>query len=165
MDVNWLQSEGLATPLHAAAWKGSTNVAKFLLENGAEMFAKANSGNSPLHSAAFRGKFGAVKLILDQFLEFKALGYDYSLEIDALNTDFHSPLMRAAEGGHNMCAMALLQCGANKLLSNKKGETAAGLARHAGFKDLADKIVRFLINVQLKPEILDPSNYFRMHLP
>jgi ankyrin repeat protein len=133
--------------LHVAAWKGSTNVAKFLLDNGADVFATSvGTCNSPLHSAAYRGKFGVVKLIFDQFIEIKALGYDYSLEIDALNDEFHSPLMRAAKGGHSMCAMALLQCGANKLLTNKIGKTAADLARGAGFDDLAATIVSYCCN-------------------
>jgi ankyrin repeat protein len=143
LDVNCTDASDV-TPLHVAAYYGKTNLAKVLLHNGANVLAKAITGNTPLHSAAHQGNFDVLKLILDRFLEFRALGYDYSLEIDALNTDSsHSPLMRAARGGYGLCCMqALLQCGADKHLKDgRNGATASDIARGAGYADLAAKIV------------------------
>lgn len=53
------------TPLHYAARKGHVDICKILLQNGALIDAKTNSGQAtPLHKAAAAGKIESIKFLI-----------------------------------------------------------------------------------------------------
>ena len=53
------------TPLHFAAASGSEEVAKILLDNGANPYLEDDDGWTPLHFAAASGSEGVAKILLD----------------------------------------------------------------------------------------------------
>jgi len=48
-----------------AAYRGHADVAKVLLESGADPDAKNKEGNTPLHAAAYRGHIDVASLLLE----------------------------------------------------------------------------------------------------
>lgn len=53
------------TPLHRACYNNHTEVIKYLLENGANIFAKSSEGWEPLHSAVHWGQTEAAALLIE----------------------------------------------------------------------------------------------------
>ena len=51
------QDAELATCLHKASFSGHLNVVKFLLDNGADIYAQDIEGCTALHKATFSGIF------------------------------------------------------------------------------------------------------------
>jgi ankyrin repeat protein len=64
--VHATDAEG-STPLHCAAWKGHTDVAKALLDYGADVNAldqRTHRGGTPLHAAAHGNQRAVAALLL-----------------------------------------------------------------------------------------------------
>jgi ankyrin repeat protein len=64
--VRTLEDDG-ATPLHHAAWKGHVEVARLLIEAGADVNAvneNTHYGGTPLHAAAHGNQKAVVELLL-----------------------------------------------------------------------------------------------------
>ena len=53
------------TPLHDAAEQNSVDVARLLIERGADIDAKDNNGSTPLHYAAVENSFDVARLLID----------------------------------------------------------------------------------------------------
>ena len=53
------------TPLHWAALKGNIDIARHLIENGADVNIKDNAGWTPLHRAVRVTKYDIVKLLIE----------------------------------------------------------------------------------------------------
>jgi len=54
-----------ATPLNSAATFGKTEIAKALIEGGADLSITNNDGSTPLHTAAFFGRVEIVQMLID----------------------------------------------------------------------------------------------------
>ncbi len=65
-DVNGLDLEWLRSPLLWAAEQGHTDLARFLLDRGADIEDKADEGESPLLLAAYGGHQDTVRLLLER---------------------------------------------------------------------------------------------------
>jgi ankyrin repeat protein len=61
------------TPLYLAALNNCTEVAKFLLAEGADVNAKSEQGATALHIAAQKGNFEMVKLLLAYHADINAV--------------------------------------------------------------------------------------------
>ncbi|MEM7133136.1 MAG: sigma-70 family RNA polymerase sigma factor [Chloroflexota bacterium] len=88
-DVNIRLGRANETALHLAMHSQSPLIAKFLLENGAEVDAKARNGATPLHWAVKESSPECIQLLLDY-------GADPKFTSDLLE---ESPLMRAERLG------------------------------------------------------------------
>jgi ankyrin repeat protein len=55
---------GSASPLHAAAFYGRTDVAELLLQHGANVNSVDTNSETPLHRAAFRQKLEVARLLI-----------------------------------------------------------------------------------------------------
>ncbi|MCH8047801.1 MAG: ankyrin repeat domain-containing protein [Planctomycetes bacterium] len=64
--INARQPAGGSTPLSTAALHGRLDIAKYLIERGANVNATNNDGNTPLHVAAFLCRREIVQLLLEK---------------------------------------------------------------------------------------------------
>lgn len=94
------------TPLHLAAFFGQTEIARLLLDRGAEIDARSRSerfarSNTPLHAAAANGQMEAARLLL-------ARGAD----ANARDGSGYSPLDLAGSARNDLLIILLLENGA-----------------------------------------------------
>lgn len=125
IDVNALDAHG-ESPLMMAALKGQFDMAKELIDKGADI---NKTGWTPLHYAATGGHAKIVSLLLDH--------YAY---IDAASPNGTTPLMMAAYYGNAATVKLLLDEGADPTLKNQQGLNAIDFAQRAHRPDAANLI-------------------------
>jgi uncharacterized protein len=116
-------------PLGLAAFFGHVEVARFLLESGAEVNTPSQNGLkvTPLHSAAAGRHYEIAMLLLER-------GANPNLRQEG---DF-VPLHSAAQNGQIEMVKILLQYGADKDLKSTDGKTARDFALENGHKIVAE---------------------------
>ncbi len=117
------QSRNGDTALMIAAWLSDTTTALELIDKGAEI---NRPGWTALHYAAASGNVAIIQRLLEE-----------SAYIDAESPNGTTPLMMAARSGQRNALVVLVEEGADLLLQNERGMTAADFARAKGFADLA----------------------------
>lgn len=129
-----IEDEKGKLPLHAAAFTGSMEVLRRLLEARADAnLSESSSGDRPLQIAAWQGHMQAVDLLLDR-----------SASTDAPDGRGCTPLCSATSQGHTAIVQVLLARGADP---NKKGSverlgvvTPLEVAKKEGKKDLVEAL-------------------------
>jgi len=109
------------TPLHWAARNGRIEIARLLLQNGADVNAKENYGNTPLHWAAILGHVDNLHLLVEN-----------GADLEAQSNNGIRALHRAAIHGHLPFIQDLISryhVDINARV-NRRGRTALWLARH-----------------------------------
>jgi len=91
------------TALHYCAWAGKTDVCKFLLDKGANIDAESENGTTPLMMAVRGGHIATVKLLVWEFAE-----------LEVRNHDGATALQWALKGEHREIASHLKQAGAKE---------------------------------------------------
>jgi tankyrase len=91
-----------ATLLHDAVGHNQLDVAKYLLDKGADVNAVTTDGLTPLHMAAQNGNIEMTKLLLQR-----------RAKVNALDAKGWTPLERAQKWGHQDEAEFLRQNGGN----------------------------------------------------
>jgi ankyrin repeat protein len=66
MPIQMPLPKGRDTPLNLAAYKGHAEVARLLLDSGADATLANDNMSTPLHSAAQSGHLDLVKLLLER---------------------------------------------------------------------------------------------------
>lgn len=159
------------TALHYAANEGKLEVAKELINKGANVNAKG-SGNdwTPLHSAVYGAHKDLVKLLLDKKADPNAvtttqwtamhsaasegqvpiisLLLDAGANINAANFSGKTPIYLAAAGEHTSAVKFLLEKGADPMLETPEGGTASDAAMGAGAMDLAKFITSWVTEMK-----------------
>ena len=118
------------TPLMDAAQRGQLIVARFLLENGADVEAKDSAGDTALHKAARAGHKAMVELLLDNHASVQSLNYARM-----------TPLHVAALHGFRSVAETLLARGADPNAKTPSGTTPLTLAALNGFRSVAELLL------------------------
>ena len=90
VDINGGDSEFGVTALSWAALLNDTEIAKFLIEEGAEVNAKSRDGSTPLHSAAFLGRAEITELLIQKGAEVNPKNYRDETPLDASVVDWEA---------------------------------------------------------------------------
>lgn len=119
------------TALHLAAFFGKTEIARALLDAGADalVYSRNESHVQPLHSAAAGRHHEVCRLLL-------AAGAD----VDAPQVLGFTPLHQAAHSGDVELAELFLSAGADPTATMDDGRTQAETALAAGHADLAARL-------------------------
>ena len=121
------------TPLMLAAIKGRLEIARRLIERGAEV---NKPGWTPLHYAATHAEEASAPMV--------RLLLEHHAYIDAASPNGTTPLMMAAHYGHPSVVRLLLEEGADPLLKNQQGMTAIDFANRAQRTESGDLIAAFV---------------------
>jgi len=114
------------SPLMLAAIKGQQDIVTKLIERDADI---NKPGWTPLHYAATNGHVAIMKQLLDK-----------DAFIDAQSPNGTTPLMMAAMYGSGAAVKLLLEEGADPLMKNQLGMTAADFAQKANRTDALQMI-------------------------
>ena len=124
------------TVLIYAAWNGSTEVVKLLIDNGADLNHKNNFGGTALIYAAYKGDTELVKLLIDS-------GADQNIK----DRYGQTALMLAVGNEHTETVELLIDNGADPNIKNTMGDHALLVAVNRGHTE----IVELLINNKADP--------------
>jgi ankyrin repeat protein len=133
-----LQSGRFGSVLATAAWWGNTETVKYLVEQGADVNLRLQTGEygsaSALAAAAERGNTETVKYLVDQ-------GADVNLPLQT--GPYGSALAAAAEWGNTETVKYLVEQGADVNLPLQTGPYGSALAAAAGRGDT--ETVKYLV--------------------
>ena len=98
-DINAGDTEFGVTALSWAALLDNAEIAKFLIEKGADVNAKSRDGSTPLHSAAFLGRAEIAELLIQKGANINPKNYEGEtlLDVSAVNwedTEFIAGLLK-----------------------------------------------------------------------
>ena len=101
-DVSSQRFIGEETSLHLTSREGHVQVARLLIEHGADPAAKSKDGTTPLHRASEEGQMDVALLLIEHGADAAAQGKNGT-----------TPLHRASERGHVNVARLLIEHGAD----------------------------------------------------
>ena len=130
-DINSLDQQYGHTPLGYAALGGYLEMAKLLLENGANVKVRNIFGNTPLHVAAKGGKKELAELLLQN-----------GADINSKNKVGYTPLHYAAQNGYLEIVKLFLENKAQTNIKNKEDSTPLTLATQNGHQEIIDLIMK-----------------------
>ena len=90
VDINAGDSEFGVTALSWAALLDNTEIAKFLIEKGADVNAKSRDGSTPLHSAAFLGHTEIAELLIQKGADVNPKNYRSETPLDVAVVDWET---------------------------------------------------------------------------
>jgi hypothetical protein len=105
--INDRRPEGGSTPLSTAALHGHLDIAKYLIERGANVSATNNDGNTPLHVAAFLCRKEIVQLLLDKGASPLTKNGRGETSIDVISPPWSKPLADFYTGIGNSVGLKL----------------------------------------------------------
>ncbi|XP_030840970.1 ankyrin-3-like [Strongylocentrotus purpuratus] len=106
MNANLVKKNGMG-PLHIAATNGSTAVALYLIQNGADIDMKDDEGMTPLHRATLYNQVETIALLIHE-----------GCLINEIDNSGFTPLLCAAWKGHTPAGELLLTRGADMFVSD-----------------------------------------------
>jgi ankyrin repeat protein len=147
-DVNDLGFDDNSTPLHLASGRGYVDVARILLEHGADATHQDELGLTPLHRASQHGHLEVVHLLLE-----------HGTDVNARDHSNWTPLHGASQDGHLDMVHVLLGHGANAHALDHGGWTPLLYPAHNGH--LA--VVLLLLEHGVDANARDNSNWTPLH--
>lgn len=124
--VNKFSDDGW-TLLHLAAYLGHKELARFLIESGADIHirAKNENKNTPLQAAIANKKSELVAFLIEK-----------GSDVNVIQSGGWTGLHEAALLGSEEIVMLLLENGANKMIKKNDGKTAYDIALEKGYTHL-----------------------------
>jgi hypothetical protein len=83
-----------STPLHYAAVNGHVEIARLLLQNGADVNVKSDDGFTPLHDAAFNGHVDILHLLVENGADLEAQDSDGWRALHEAVCNVHLPFIQ-----------------------------------------------------------------------
>ncbi len=118
------------TPLLSASWRGESQIAKALLDRGAQVNTKDPLGWTPLMVAAKRGHRDIAKTLIEG-----------GADVNATSIRNATALILACEEGHPKVVELLLHNGAKINVKTVGGLTALSIARKNGNPDMLNLLL------------------------
>ena len=158
MDSN-VQQKDRETPLHLACFRGKLEIARLLLDHGAQVNAKNHQGEIPLHLVS-RGEYNSP----DDGVQVTELLLEHGTDVNAQDEFEWTPLHSASNNGRHEIVQFLLLRGAKVKLENYLGETALHLVRQGryGTQD-GVRVAQLLLDSGLDVNALDKRNWTPLH--
>lgn len=124
------QASATRSPIHVAAEKDFTDIAKLLLDYQADPYRKDRSGKAPIYYATYYGNHLVMNLLI-------SYGEDVNQKIPE-----GSLLHIAVEKGHTAVVDLLIHKGAQLDIKNSKGEKPLDIAINHGYQRVANRITQ-----------------------
>ncbi|KAF4989706.1 hypothetical protein FDECE_14621 [Fusarium decemcellulare] len=140
VDING-SDKGGHTPLMLALRNGGGEVAKLLIENGANVNASGRDGQTPLMLALKNGNEGAVKVLIEN-----------RSNIDISEKDGQTPLMLALRNSLEAAARLLIENGADINVRYTRGWTPLLLASGKGYEAVVKALIEKGADVNIRSE-------------
>jgi len=144
-DVNARGFDDDETPLIVASLEGHFEVARVLLERGADTETRDNSDCSPLELASIYGHVEAVQVLLE-----------HGADVNAQDKDNYTPLYFASDNGQAAAARVLLEHNADPKAKCQNNETPLHRARNEG-------VARVLLEYGADTNARDRNNSTPLH--
>jgi len=173
-DVNSRNCDYELTPLHLASREGRLDVARFLVEHGANVAAQDQCGSTPLHEASERGHLDVARFLVEHGanaaardeggltplhqasyrgrLNIARFLVEHGANAAAQDERGSTPLHRASDGDHLDVARFLVEHGANAAAPNERGSTPLHWASLWGHLDVARFLVEHGANAAARDE-------------
>src|SRR5229473_3256243 len=129
-NVHSQRSTDNATPLHLASQSGKVDVARMLIERGADPTAQSKDGETALHLASRRGNADLARMLIER-------GADLTAQSKYGVTALHL----ASQSGNVDVACMIIERGADPIAQSKDGETALHIASQLGNVGLARMLI------------------------
>ena len=154
VDVNEQESQLNKTALDFAAYRGHMEIARLLVQRGANVNAKDKTKVTPLHSAALAGQEAMAEFLISK-----------GANIDARAGLGDTPLAVACLRGHEAVADVLLRAGADANLPNNTGKSPLHLAAAKGHVEIIRQLLAGGAQVDAgdKPNNNTPLLYAAQH--
>ena len=134
-DVNSRAFNNKLTPLHLASRHGHEDIARLLLEHGADATAQDNNGWTPLHWTSHHGHEDTACLLLE-----------HGADATAQDNNGWTPLHLASQNGHEDIALALLEHGADANAQDVEGWTPLHQASGGGYVEVTRLLLEHRAN-------------------
>ncbi len=122
--------EQLNSNLFMAAKVGNSQLMTKLVQQGADVNARNENGETALHAAATKGHVGVVNFL-----------YGHNAETNARTVEGWTALHSAARFGHAGVVQALIEGGAIVGYLTKDGKTALSFARQLGYEEVVTVLI------------------------
>ena len=141
-NVDWQDEDNYNyTPLHLAVREESVEIARMLIDAGADLDIQDTWGSdTPLHDAAFFGRVEIARMLIDA-----------KADLDVQDNDGRTPLHRAAGREEVEIAQMLIDAGADVNVQDEWGKTSLHVAAYK--EEL--KIARMLIDAGANVDVQD----------
>ena len=146
-DVNATCHWDQITPLNVAVTRNDLNIARLLLDRGANGNGITGAGHPPLLDAATRGHVEMATLLLQR-----------GAEVDAIDTNGDPVLHSAAYCNKINIVRLLLDHGANPRSNGGSGRTARWFAAQRGYEEVVALLRSRGADDSQKPDMLDDSS-------
>jgi len=137
------------TPLHWACMRAHWDIAKYLIDQGADLNLQGGDGGTPLQWAAHHDNVDIIKLMIDK-------GAKLNLQNQWGMTELHTAIWR----GNIKVVACLLNRGSDPLIRTKEGWTAM----HYAFRSGHDNVIELLKKRGISLEVQDNQGRYPRHL-
>ena len=134
-----LNSKMINNALFDAVYLGDIDIAKLLIENGADINTQKEFSDTPLHKAVREKNFDLVKLLIE-----------YGADVNMQNHLGDTPLHRAVESARVDLVKLLIENGADVNIKDNAGWTPLHMAALNGYYDVAKLLIENGANVNIK---------------